>query len=162
MGDTLDNHLTGQPSVVHWWWSDWIEYQEEALFWYQVHLEVEHARQEKEQLQQHFKTIQVCIKEQIKLCKEWQQGDNVHYAMWPWNCNHSPENNSLWLHHYPSYLNLISSHDKDNGTYPNNSSKVPFGYPIIGIRKELLATSPSSTMTTLIHFTQLNSTSTLS
>jgi len=49
-GDTLDNCLTGQLSVVRWWWSDWLKYQEEALFWHQVRLEVEHAQQEKEQL----------------------------------------------------------------------------------------------------------------
>jgi len=85
MGDTLDNHLTGQPSVVHWWWSDWIEYQEEALFWYQVHLEVKRARQEKEQLQLHFEMVQTCISEQIQVCKEWHQGDNTYYTMWLWN-----------------------------------------------------------------------------
>ncbi len=65
MGDTLDNHLTGQPSVVHWWWSDWIKYQEEALFWYQVHLEVKRTQQEKEQLQQHFQSTLTRVEEQI-------------------------------------------------------------------------------------------------
>ncbi len=80
-GDTLDNHLTGRPSVVHWWWSDWIEYQEEAIFWHQVQLEVERARQEKEQLRLCFNLTLSRVQEQILLCQEWQQGDIIHYAM---------------------------------------------------------------------------------
>ncbi len=85
MGDTLDNRLTGRPSVVRWWWSDWIEHQEEALFWYQVRLEIKHAQQEKEQLKLRFDITLARIQEQILQCQDWQQGDIIHYATWPWN-----------------------------------------------------------------------------
>jgi len=83
--DTLDNHLIGRPSVVCWWWSDWIEEQEVAVFWWQVHLEVECAKQEREQLQQQFKMVQTCICDQIQVCKEWHQRDITYYTTWPWN-----------------------------------------------------------------------------
>src|SRR6266404_1724322 len=39
------------------------------------------------------------------------------------NSVHSPRNKPLWLHHYPLYWNCISSHNEDNGTYPQQFIK---------------------------------------
>ena len=164
MGDTLDNRLTGWPSVIRWWWSDWIEHQEEELFWYQVCLEVECAWQEKEQLCLHFDLTLARVFKNKSCCV--RTGNKAILFTTPRGCGtnsvHLPENRSSWLHYYPLCWNHISSHNEGNETYPNASLKALFGYHTEEDTKEHPVTLLSSTTTTPIRCIWLNLTSTSS